>query len=94
MLLSYSENGSLQEAARKTFDGDHPCALCKAVKESRKEEKKLPVFKAEAKKEMMAPQGITLRVRIGHEFSLDPTPYRFSVSLGPDDVAVPPPRVA
>lgn len=94
MLLSYSESASLKEAAKKTFDGDHPCPLCKAVKESREEEKKLPMFKAESKKEMMAPAGIALLERIGHNFSLEPTHYRFTVSVGPDDVAVPPPRVA
>jgi hypothetical protein len=94
MLLSYSQNASLKEAAKKTFDGDHPCPLCKAVKESRKEEKKLPMFKAESKKEMLPPAGVALYERIGHVFGLEPTHYRFTISLGPDDVAVPPPRLA
>ena len=31
MLLSYSRTGSLATAIAKTFDGRHPCLLCKAI---------------------------------------------------------------
>lgn len=40
MLITYARDGSLQEAVAKTFDGRHPCALCKVVKEGREEEQK------------------------------------------------------
>jgi len=39
MLVSYSAEGSFQEAVSKTFDGEHPCPLCKAIKKGRAEEK-------------------------------------------------------
>jgi hypothetical protein len=40
MLISYSRDASLKEAVAMTFDGEHPCPLCKAIKQGRAEEKK------------------------------------------------------
>ncbi len=52
MLVNFSRDGSLIEAVTKTFDGNHPCALCHAVSDgSKKEQKKMvemPVKKFEA----------------------------------------------
>lgn len=31
MVVSYSKDASLAEALEKTFDGEHPCPLCKLV---------------------------------------------------------------
>ena len=39
MAVSYSwRSGSLSQGLSETFDGAHPCALCKVVQESRKPE--------------------------------------------------------
>jgi hypothetical protein len=38
MLLSYSRSGQIVAAVAKTFDGRHPCALCKEVAKSKKTE--------------------------------------------------------
>lgn len=40
MMVNYSCQGSLKEAVVKTFDGQHPCSLCKLVREGKKNEKK------------------------------------------------------
>jgi hypothetical protein len=40
MLFTYSRDASFKEALTKTFDGQHPCPLCKAIKQGRAEEKK------------------------------------------------------
>ena len=40
MVVSYSQDGSVGEALAKTFDGKHPCALCKAIAAGKKSEKK------------------------------------------------------
>jgi hypothetical protein len=40
MLLNNSRSGSLKEAVSKTFDGEHPCCLCKAIKKGQAEERK------------------------------------------------------
>ena len=40
MVVSYSQDAPLKEALAKTFDGKHPCPLCKVVAEGKKSEKK------------------------------------------------------
>ena len=35
MFLSYSRSGNIVEAVTKTFDGKHPCSLCKEVARSK-----------------------------------------------------------
>ncbi len=40
MVISYSQRGPLQEAISMTFDGKHPCALCKAIQKGRADEQK------------------------------------------------------
>jgi hypothetical protein len=40
MVVNYSHDGTVGEALAKTFDGKHPCALCKAIAAGKKSEKK------------------------------------------------------
>jgi hypothetical protein len=40
MVWQYSQTATLGEAISKTFDGQHPCQLCKLVTEGKKSEKK------------------------------------------------------
>ncbi len=40
MIVSYSQDAPLREALAKTFDGKHPCPLCKAIAKGRRSEKK------------------------------------------------------
>lgn len=40
MVVNYSHDASLSEALSKTFDGKHPCCLCKFVQEGKAKEKK------------------------------------------------------
>ncbi len=40
MALSYSQCSSIKEGLAKTFDGKHPCKLCKIVAEGKKSEQK------------------------------------------------------
>ncbi len=49
MVIAYSQNASLAEALQKTFDGDHPCKLCKAVDEGRKSEQRQTLLKLDTK---------------------------------------------
>lgn len=39
MIISYSQENSFSEALSMTFDGAHPCCLCKAIKQGRAAEK-------------------------------------------------------
>lgn len=50
MLVKYAQEGSLKSAIEKTFDGEHPCCLCKAIKQGQDEERKSPQQKTETKK--------------------------------------------
>ena len=49
MLISYSHDCSFTEAVAKTFDGEHPCKLCKIVSEGKKTEKTQKVLKPQGK---------------------------------------------
>ena len=40
MLAANLNTASLAEAVSKTFDGEHPCPLCKAIKAGKKTEQK------------------------------------------------------
>jgi hypothetical protein len=40
MLVSYSQDASLKEAMAETFDGKHPCALCKEIAKAKRSERK------------------------------------------------------
>jgi hypothetical protein len=40
MMVTFSQDAPLREALVKTFDGKHPCALCKEIAKDRRSEKK------------------------------------------------------
>jgi hypothetical protein len=42
MLMSYSRTAPMSVAVAETFDGAHPCPLCKAVTAGRKSERRAP----------------------------------------------------
>ena len=39
MLVTYSQTGTIVEAFKKTFDGKHPCQICRFVTEGQHQEK-------------------------------------------------------
>jgi len=39
MLVSYAQQGTFAEAVSKTFDGEHPCTMCKVVQQGRAAER-------------------------------------------------------
>lgn len=49
MAVTYSHETCFTEALAKTFDGRHPCKLCKFVAENQKSEKKPDAQKVETK---------------------------------------------
>jgi hypothetical protein len=40
MIVTYVQDGSIAEAVSKTFDGRHPCKLCKKIEKGQQAEKK------------------------------------------------------
>lgn len=50
MVVSYSEDFGVSEAISMTFDGEHPCKMCKIVKEGRAaEQQQQATLKADSK---------------------------------------------
>ena len=45
MVISYSQCSSIKEGLSETFDGKHPCKLCKIVAEGKKSEQKQEALK-------------------------------------------------
>ncbi len=61
MLKDFSRSANLEDAAKKTFGGGHPCSLCKVVSESKQQEEKKPALKTEAKPDMALPVPVRLK---------------------------------
>lgn len=53
MIKDYSQEKGLVAGVMKTFDGKHPCQLCKKISASQQEEQKKPVL-PESKHEMVS----------------------------------------
>jgi hypothetical protein len=94
MLVDFSSKASLTEAVGKTFDGEHPCEMCKMVKKSKSEEEKKSVVKAEMKMEIVLPAPVKVPFPRHTELLFQTTGY--SGTFGEVYLAVPmqPPRAA
>ena len=90
MVISYSQEAPLAEAVVKTFDGNHPCSLCKEIAKAKHSEKKTEYRVEFGKLEFP---------RVSEEFVFC-APSSFQELRAPDDRAdllmhappVPPPR--
>jgi hypothetical protein len=94
MLVSYSQQATLAEAAKKTFDGEHPCSLCKVVDESKKQEQKKPLLKAEIKLDVALPVAVQLAELRGNDFIVQIPSYAGTDSCVSLAVPLQPPRWA
>lgn len=54
MILTYSKSESLTVAVEQTFDGEHPCGMCKDISQSKKSEEKPASAKSDKKIESLA----------------------------------------
>lgn len=77
MIRDYSRTGSVTAAVEKTFDGKHPCALCKKVAAQRTHEEKAPAtVKAEKKAEVfIASASSPLPLPVVRPFDYPPHPF-------------------
>lgn len=52
MAIEYSKQYGVEDGLGKTFDGQHPCGMCKKIQTAKQqEEKQLPLLKLEKKSE-------------------------------------------
>lgn len=95
MLMDFSsKEASFSEAVGKTFDGEHPCELCKVVKKSKESEDKKPLLKAEMKMEITLPAPVkvpfpksTDAVFLTSSFTADFTEVYLAVPMQPPRAA-------
>jgi hypothetical protein len=92
MAISYSQSAPFREALVKTFDGNHPCGVCKFVAESKKSQDKQETLKPVHKLDLFSPR---------QHLSLEPiAQYPLAGSCiaelvqRPELPPTPPPRVA
>lgn len=52
MLISNASHSSLLEAVKQTFDGDHPCELCKRISAAQSQKKQEPSAPLTAKPDL------------------------------------------
>ena len=92
MLVTYSQEVPLSEALRKTFDGDHPCQMCKAVQQGKKAEQQQASFKFPPKLEFYLNRpAVTFLLPDIEKHS---TGFELSLQPRSDPPPVPPPRRA
>ncbi len=90
MLANNLRSDSLAQAVSKTFDGDHPCCLCKAIAAAKKSEKKSEAVSPMLKMEF-PPTAETPVLFPPSQFTVLPLENNFSSAL-PSKPPLPPPR--
>jgi hypothetical protein len=93
MFIDYSQEAPISVAVAKTFDGAHPCGLCKMVSKGKASEKKQDAIKVKTKVDFWI---------ASHETNLLPTAScdmqfvtaEVSILARADSPPVPPPRRA
>jgi hypothetical protein len=90
MLADNLRAHSLAEAVKQTFDGQHPCCLCKAIAAAKKSGKKKEFILQTQKLEFPpSPENVVLVAPSG--FQLSPPTNKFAESLT-QRPQTPPPR--
>jgi hypothetical protein len=76
MVHDFSKAGTLTQAVAKTFDGQHPCPLCKKIVKARAAEEKTPVtLKIDKKAEVfIAVADSEIPVPVDRPMTYGPTP--------------------
>jgi len=77
MIRDYSRTSSVTAAVEKTFDGRHPCAMCKKIAAQRSHDEKVPVtVKVQKKSEVFLREiGSKLPLPTFHPFVYGPTSF-------------------
>lgn len=90
MLANNLRTASLTEAVSKTFDGEHPCCLCQAIKAGKQSEQKSTAVASVLKMEFPPATGRIILVSPA-SFEVLPLQDRFADSFNSPPL-LPPPR--
>jgi hypothetical protein len=94
MIVEYSGISSVSEAVEKTFDGEHPCELCKVVEKSKHEDKEQQMLKSEIKIEMLLPAPLKIPLPCVSEIVFCVTEFVGTFEVVHLDLPVQPPKMA
>jgi hypothetical protein len=77
MVKDFSRTGSLTEAVSKTFDGKHPCSMCKKIAAAQSHEEKAPAsLKVDKKSEVfVAASSSALPIPVARPYVYGPAPF-------------------
>jgi hypothetical protein len=90
MIIDYSKRGTLCQAFAQTFDGAHPCSLCRVVNKANSTEKKSDLQLSTPKLDLICTKhAITLALPF---ISFDYANSNFRISEIGRSPPVPPPR--
>ena len=92
MIVKYSRECPLPEAVAKTFDGQHPCNLCKHISTEQHSPKKPAAQPTVAKPDLLC--ATTLRANPNTWKRCDYLSFDFTISERSDRPVIPPPRSA
>jgi hypothetical protein len=91
MLIEYSKRAPLCQTIAQTFDGAHPCSLCRIVATGRASEKKSDIQSPVPKTDIIC---VARVIQLRSPFALVQYVLRdFSISEIEQSPPVPPPRV-
>ncbi|MBI5774399.1 MAG: hypothetical protein HZA89_11730 [Verrucomicrobia bacterium] len=91
MVVNYAQSAPLGEALAKTFDGQHPCKLCKLVKDGQHAEKKQEAQKTEIKFEVFL--SVSCVTLYPPSFAPLPAALATAMSARSESPPLPPPRL-
>ncbi len=92
MIVSYSHDGSVAAAIGKTFDGEHPCRLCKLVEDGTSQEQEQRSEKSQVKKIDLATVAAALFITPPEPPALKPAFIQAKPPARPGEPPTPPPR--
>ena len=90
MIVKYSRDCSLPQAVTKTFDGQHPCSLCKHISTEQHSPKKPATMPSVAKPDLLC--AATLRTNPRPWRNFDYFLFDSSLNERSDRPLIPPPR--
>jgi hypothetical protein len=92
MIVDYSRQAGFTVAVGKTFDGQHPCQMCKSIAKTRQTEKKQEAVLMEMKLDVFHE---AVRVLVAPKIAFwEMTVPDFSLTSRSDPPSIPPPRKA
>ena len=92
MTVKFAQSDTLGGAIRKTFDGLHPCKICKIVQEGKKSEKKQETLNVETKLDFWLVRNASL-LNPPQPFCVLPGTSA-AVQVRTESPPIPPPRAA